>query len=323
MFLFRERSPKYQRFNPYTIPIKRLNWEIYEQTSRLMRGKSEDITEIKKILKEHPDLIHYEDSEKRSAYCNPLETAIFGTVPPKTLDFLLKSGADPGWELTAGTSVLLFCALNNESEAAEILIQNGADIEWRLLIPINRFITDLTPLYQAAWSGSVETAEVLLKHGAKLKANPRDHSFVIHWASQCRKPEKKIRMIKLLLQYGADINEQSNVGKYPIHYIHTPKVLNFLLAETDIDIHKLRARDHTTLLHTMVYNAAASIRSDDENKIIQSRLEMIRILIKHGANPHFKPLKGKSAIELAEDHEAILAILAKAKNPPIGKKNLD
>ena len=71
-----------------------------------------------------------------------------------------------------------------------------------------------TPLHDVAWSGNLEIARFLLDHGASVKARHAEGGSQ-PLAYACIKND--LRMVELLLSYGADLRAADNSGATPLH----------------------------------------------------------------------------------------------------------
>jgi ankyrin repeat protein len=87
------------------------------------------------------------------------------------------------------------------------LLANGADSNVRCSL-------GETPLYDVAWSGSVETMMMLLEHGAKVDIPDNGGVYPIMEAAQAGSLNK----VKVLIAHGADINVKDSKGKSVLWY---------------------------------------------------------------------------------------------------------
>jgi ankyrin repeat protein len=83
----------------------------------------------------------------------------------------LSQGADINGTTAAGQFALDGAIINNHPHVVEYLIANGADIN-----KLSGF--RWSPLYVAAWAGSVESAALLLLAGAKMGNRSRSECHV-------------------------------------------------------------------------------------------------------------------------------------------------
>ena len=111
----------------------------------------------------------------------------------KTAEVLLNNGADVNAKNKYGWTPLHLAALNNASATAEVLLKQGADVNAK-----DKY--GFTPLHDAAEKDAAETAEVLLEQGADVNAEDNDGFTPLHRAEQNNAAETA----KLLLRYGAN-----------------------------------------------------------------------------------------------------------------------
>lgn len=106
---------------------------------------------------------------------------------------LLKAGADPNLGDRNGYTPLHSACFGGCAKTAEILIQNGADI--------NAQTTDLdiTPLHQAVICDRTKTVEILLEHGADWQATNEKGETPLDYAH--RKLDPRGEITKLLESY--------------------------------------------------------------------------------------------------------------------------
>lgn len=86
---------------------------------------------------------------------------------------------------------------------------------------------DRTPLFIAAWRGSYQVAQVLLEHGASVRAADELDRTPLHVAVSGEdicvpfrsRPRNRFALIRALLEHGADINEPAgDTGRTPLHF---------------------------------------------------------------------------------------------------------
>ena len=89
-----------------------------------------------------------------------------------------------------------------------LLIESGADIN-----AVNKY--DFTPLHEAARSGDIEVAEILIRAGADINAKCVRRSLTpLHTAAY----SGNCRVVKILIENGADISLKSGIrGNTPFH----------------------------------------------------------------------------------------------------------
>ena len=224
------------------------------------------------------DKVETGDDERELEDSTPLHAAALANAR-ETAEVLLQNGADINAKDDEGATSLHFAALANARETAEVLLQNGADIDTRAK-------DGLTPLHAAALANARETAEVLLQNGADINAKNEDGITPLHFAAGANAWETA----EVLLQNEADINAKGKDGVTPLHYAagenarETAEVL--LQNGADIDT---RAKDGLTPLHAA---ALANAR------------ETAEVLLQNGADINAKNEDGITPLHYAAGENA-------------------
>ena len=105
-----------------------------------------------------------------------------------------------------GFTALHFACYFGQSEAARLLIENGAAVDAVASNPMK-----LMPLHSAASARNLEAARLLLEHQAPVNARQHGGWAPIHAAAQ----NGDRAMVELLLQHGADSRIANDDGKTP------------------------------------------------------------------------------------------------------------
>ena len=117
---------------------------------------------------------------------------------------------------------------------------------------------------------------------------------------------KQRKAIEMLLKAGADIHETEKNGVTPLHFavrFRSPATVEALLTH-GANANQACRRSGSTPLHRAVTSTGApqTARKQDEAK------QIIRLLLRFGANPSIKNKKGKIPADYVRD-EAILKLL--------------
>jgi hypothetical protein len=112
---------------------------------------------------------------------------------------MLERGVDPADRNTA----LIHAAFHGHMEIMNLLINKGADVNWKNPKDENR-----TPLMAAAENGKPEITRLLLEKGADVNASLTSGSTALQFASM----RGHVEVMKLLLGSGADINAADDSG---------------------------------------------------------------------------------------------------------------
>jgi ankyrin repeat protein len=133
------------------------------------------------------------------------------------LSYLLEQGVDPNAPVSVTNGVvspLIIAAQNNKVEAAKILIDRGADIDF--MIQSEGFPSPFAPfgapLHNAVQEGSLTMFRLLLERGAKADLpTPKAGLTPLHLAASMSNPASET-MVKELLARGADPNRKSTLS---------------------------------------------------------------------------------------------------------------
>ncbi len=137
------------------------------------------------------------------------EPLIFSALnSPELMRALLDGGANPNQRDSQGLP-LLARAIGNDSPVVELLLQHGADPN------VQDTAHGLTALHYAAGNPRLATAQVLLKHDAKVNVQSKDGKTPLHFAVRNGNQE----FTTLLLEHGADPNLQDSNGETPLDFV--------------------------------------------------------------------------------------------------------
>ncbi|XP_058809038.1 putative ankyrin repeat protein RF_0381 [Phymastichus coffea] len=216
-----------------------------------------------------------------------------------------------------GNSALHFAATNSDTHLLQMLLNAGTAVN-------DRRIDGCTPLYTAIESGQEENIKVLLNHGARIDLKNLFSKTPLHLIAcldyqdadktvrlaklilnrgvnikillnECTDSgetvlhhavlSNNVKLIKLLLEYGANINAKNRDGKSPLYFAvecSNTKILNFLLENG------ARVNDKMNHGFTALHEA-----------IIQRSEDNIELLLSHGAEVNSKDIYGKTPLHLA------------------------
>jgi ankyrin repeat protein len=234
---------------------------------------------------------------------------------------LVAAGANVRVRTALGNSPLILAARRaGNSRTVQLLLERGADAT-------ERSDAGISPIISAAASGDLETARLLLAAGAKADDFPKSNApRVTDSAAGMRTPlmwaalHNDVRMIRLLLERGADPNQSTYYGNPLSHACWSDgfEAAELLIAQGAI----VNARDaiaNFTPLHW-----AAGTESP--------RPQLVKLLLAHGADPNAAGGEPVGAFGLVLQTPRLIAekrgrtavvdalVAAGAKDPPRAEK---
>lgn len=178
---------------------------------------------------------------------------------------LLENGADANKTYNKETP-LLFAYKTNNIQLAKILLEKGADVNYRLE-------EGNSYLHEACKDGHIEMAELLIEEGADLNIKDgRSGRVPLHELCSVNEfTETNIKILKLLIKKGADVNCLTYCGKTPLFYASSSASIEAvkLLIENGAEINKTESNNGERPLHCAV----------DNNSI-----EIVKLLSENGAD---------------------------------------
>ena len=187
--------------------------------------KNKDLAEIKKLVKENPQVVHSVDENGRTALhwaCRVDELDI--------ITFLIDQHSDVNKADQNGVVPLHSAAARGNVKACEMLLNNKAQID-------KTNSSGETPLHFAVSYGQFETVKLLLEKGASLEAeNNRQRTPLIVAAREMA----GIEIVRILVESGANINARDYSNNTPVSlaaWRGSEEVVDYLLsrnAELDL-----------------------------------------------------------------------------------------
>jgi hypothetical protein len=247
-------------------------------------------TACMKLLLEHGAAVNVTNADGAT----PLMRAAFDYDKTR---LLIEHGAEVNVRSGLGNTALMLAARPvNSHRAVKLLLDRGADAK-----ATNNW--GATTLMSAAAGGDVESARLLIEHGASVNAlPPADHeSFVFNgartplmWAAY----RGDLAMIKALLAAGAKINAEGTLGT-PLEQAvwHDGSDACQFLLEHGANPNYASHFDSFTALHW-----AASTETRDAR--------MVKMLLSHGANPN---IGGGDSVEAFVNVEQTPLMLARRR----------
>jgi ankyrin repeat protein len=147
----------------------------------------------------------------------------------EVVEHLLDAGVDietifrDPLELQKGTALHLAIS-RGHTDVAGVLLRRGACLTAKAKAKLHFQMKSLEPLHLAAFYGSEKIARMLLAKGARIEANATGHfrdrekRTPLHLAVLGKDSDEVPRMVRLLLQHGADPNVKDTLGMRPGDY---------------------------------------------------------------------------------------------------------
>jgi ankyrin repeat protein len=172
----------------------------------------------------------------------------------------------------ARTTPLHYATVCNMHDIATFLIvEHSQDVNAR------GFWREETPLHVASRLGLMETARVLLIHGADTEAlENEDECSPLERATE----KGHVELVQVLLEYGANVNAQDNNGRWTPLYMASgwgQSAVTQVLLSHGADV-KARDKDNRTPLH------------------YAGNEEVARLLLEHGADANVLGIKNRTPL---------------------------
>ncbi|KAN0138107.1 Ankyrin repeat-containing domain protein [Lactarius tabidus] len=197
-----------------------------------------------------------------------------------------------------------------------------------------------TPLHLAAAEGHLDMCQVLLERNADVRVHDNSGDTPLHLAASSH----HLEIARILLKYNADVNSQNEDGSTPLDIASSRGNLDVLRlflahnADAVVDdnrgstlLHLVSIRSHLELARSLNELKADINASDDEGSTLVQRvsqdvregyLEIMRLLLDHGANLNALDKSGNTALHFAasEGHLEVVRMLLELK---AGANSLD
>jgi ankyrin repeat protein len=247
---------------------------------------------------------------------------------PDTIKWLIEKGCNINMKLPLdGEKSLLIDALEKDKmEAAKILIEMGADVH-------EKDKSGKTPLHYASEKGQKEIVELLIKKGSNINLLDSNHQTALTFAVKSNKPDiaelimkngvkwqsgnnktliieevmrGNLPMVKLLHEYGADINAQL-FNSFP-----EKSSLEIALSKGNFEM----AKELVLMGASLTYNLRSGKSYIFTESVKSGNIDFIDFLLNHGADINEKngaPLteainsKNSDIIEFLIKKEAIVS----------------
>ena len=259
------------------------------------------------------------------------------------VEIMLDEGVDINLKAIEGNSVM-HCAVSSQNlELIQMLIDRGGDVNVRnrynyrplhwaaeygnldviKLLVLNKAKVNIktnvmfiiretkTPLYLAIENGHIEAAKYLIQNKAKVdELNDSSNATALSQAASLGQTD----IVKFLLENGASPNGVSKRGmndyyKFPLAAAANKEIVELLINEgADVNA---RNSNYSTALHEL---ASSIKRKDLNNEAGKKKLEALKALIAHGADPNALDYHNRKPLSLAECKEVGELLIEAAKN---------
>jgi ankyrin repeat protein len=161
-----------------------------------------------------------------------------------------------------------------------------------------------TGLHLAAAACRIEAARLLLDSGATIDALNRRGATALHYACDPRRhsspvwsPAVQAELIALLVRHGADVDRGDKGGATPLHRAvraRSPEAVRALL-EAGARVDSRLKKQGSLPLHLAVQSTGAGGTAGSTRE----QLEIVELLLRHGANPDAPDGVGRTARDWA------------------------
>jgi len=230
---------------------------------------------------------------------SPLSLAILkGNMP--IIQSLLAKNPDINAKNAAGRTPLCEAIANNNKQVVEMLFQQPTKPDTNILFKDWDWISEslITPLCLAARIGDQEMVELLIAQGADIKQKGTGdgalplHSAIKYQNSIWSKKRQHKEIITLLLQQGASVSLQDDLGNVPLHIaasLGDIETAALLFGKDPATIHMQNKQGNTPL-----HEAA-----------IHEQIGMIKWLVNKSADKNIRNIAGQLPADLATRNEVV------------------
>jgi ankyrin repeat protein len=195
------------------------------------------------------------------------------------IDLLLQSGADPDETWTYGETALMVASRTGVVDAVRVLLAHGANVNARTE-------SGQTALMWAAAENNVAVIPVLLKAGADVQARTGFGFTALFFAVR----EGKLDAVRTLIAAGADVNDQLRSSRPP-SFSRESAAAVAALGHLDGTLVKETQADASRAMMKNSYHAPDG-DSVVAVAIVNSKYDIARFLVEHGANPNARDPRG-------------------------------
>lgn len=223
------------------------------------------------------------NGEKPSGPGAPSLSSFFAAVKSKNTAAVLKAleaGIDPNAYNSGGQTAMHIAAINNATDVAILLIEHNANPCLGM-----KNTPERTPLEDAVSFNKPEMAALLARHGGYAPGIMKDG-----WSLLLRACDKgKARIVRILLEAGADGNEMTENGTTPL--LIAARLGNAELTETLLEFPAVTERMNDLFVKTDEKCLNAFLRAVD-----RGNAPTVKALIEKGANVNSTDAEGATAL---------------------------
>jgi ankyrin repeat protein len=207
------------------------------------------------------------------------------------VQLLLDNGFDVNFIDRYGKAALHYAAQNGHTQVVELLLSHKATID-QTILGSYRDNFNATPLHLAAKAGQTATVELLLKSRATTNAQATLLDYTpLHYVSEINNQEQANQIIKLLLNYGADINAINKGKETPLYHALDKRRIDIaaLLLRNGADVNIQQGPFKCTPLHLVL-----------ECMPEPNKKKLITLLLAHGADLALQDYQRKTPLQLID-----------------------
>ncbi len=172
---------------------------------------------------------------------------------------------------------LIYASEEGHTLVLDYLLSLGADINYKYDLSHYSFEQNFTPLISALAEDN-KAVEFLLKKGADPNLEGSDYDLLplmipIFYVDESRLTESRLQQIRMLLEYGADINRKSSNGTSTLEYAQT------LRSDESRPISKLLIKAGAEIPMTEAFFSELVFMNDTEN---------VKAFLEYGMDPNLQ-----------------------------------
>ena len=225
---------------------------------------------------------------------------------------ILKIGADVNVQDENGSTPLHIVSENGNAPIADLLLRFGAKVN------IQNSKNE-TPIYFAVISRHFEVVEKLLANSADLNVEGEP---LLHLAIDKKIGQPNLQIVKKLIDYGANIETQDQSGRSPLRLAllqRNDEIIKVLLlygAKFSMIIFSLLALKGDPETVQIMLDHGAELKNFDglPQIVVHGRLDVLRVLIRHGVDLNRYTLFGNVPLNFAIGRNLMKIIFELLKN---------